>query len=953
MVFGSGKRGQFTIIVILGIVLFFIFTFAIYARTLVIRSQMDAQASKEIQNYINQNSINQYVTSCLDAVADEAIIRASMQNGIFEFDEDEKNTQYVSVYNEIYNRTVNVSVVLFPNNVAKENCVVRLSPPEYPYENTSIYMLEQFYYDNCRFSGSFIKYSGFFGFNNLTKLCNWNGSNKLNSGASSYFYQSCESGTYSQEDSSSIQENMEKFIEGEISNCVDFTVLNERTGANITVQDDESKVEITFGKNNIQVKLNYPLTFETAGKKAIIKMIDFKVEKNIRFKEVYDYVFQMLRKDSTDPGFNMIEDRGNALFYDEYSVKKIKTIHTGENLIDVMEITDNKTKIQGMPLIFYFAVKNRGPALDYIHETSDNKLYDLAYIENETIILMPQGYDPDDDNLTYEYSLWKETYDEYYDFENPNCLGSSIEYVIANCMSNKNEERLHNWTKSGLFLETSKDANYTLIKEDTGFHLVKILIKEYGRQQLKDWQTIRILVFDLPVANITGTNFYEDIDNSLASTEDPYFFDGSSSTVSIGSLSHFIWNDSLEFYVVKQIVYPDSYQSKTLTIPNETNNILYNITNIKPLNFSILGEHNISLTVNTTDGREDMTKIQLNVVQCLPHRNSSNSAFPYNKKPFDFWDAFYANHTCCTDDLMYAGTGVECYRNETYGGDKSFFDFITREPLPPNNQVNYDYGIFTGNYDNDIYFRTFIRNCSGDRGNICNGTAVETRTVVEACADTNSMGGTERCSGPPIDVHGKFIDSNLNPGCTNYLGQNTFEKYAGYSGATGKCNSAGVCSDGTTITGILFPSSGPFKCNATCDGNGGCTVAVDCVCSGECGANDYCNNIPKNILPKLTGKCIYSPFELKCISTCQTETIINVCKNSTFDSCTAYGPCGNHPPGYYLGNGNYCTSICAQIYCRGFEYDILTNSCGSTCTEPNIGCASGYKCTTLHHCVPS
>ena len=81
---GSSK-GQFTIIIILGLVVFFTFVLLFLVRAQQIKAQLNNQVNNQIKDYISQNSINIYVTTCLDAVVNEGITRASMQGGVLNF----------------------------------------------------------------------------------------------------------------------------------------------------------------------------------------------------------------------------------------------------------------------------------------------------------------------------------------------------------------------------------------------------------------------------------------------------------------------------------------------------------------------------------------------------------------------------------------------------------------------------------------------------------------------------------------------------------------------------------------------------------------------------------------------------------------------------------------------------------------------------------------------------
>jgi hypothetical protein len=107
------SKGQFTLFVIVGLVILFAFLF--YARARIITAQLVIQADIQIKNYINQNSINQYVTSCLDAVSDDIFIRAAMQGGTINFTGKTRNSDYIEYFDPVYNRWFNVSIVVDGN----------------------------------------------------------------------------------------------------------------------------------------------------------------------------------------------------------------------------------------------------------------------------------------------------------------------------------------------------------------------------------------------------------------------------------------------------------------------------------------------------------------------------------------------------------------------------------------------------------------------------------------------------------------------------------------------------------------------------------------------------------------------------------------------------------------------------------------------------------------------
>ena len=78
----GGKRGQFTIFVVLGIVLIAAFAFMLFARNIVVQTQLQNKADNIINQVLQTSSIEHYVTSCVNRVTDEAVVRLGLQGGV-------------------------------------------------------------------------------------------------------------------------------------------------------------------------------------------------------------------------------------------------------------------------------------------------------------------------------------------------------------------------------------------------------------------------------------------------------------------------------------------------------------------------------------------------------------------------------------------------------------------------------------------------------------------------------------------------------------------------------------------------------------------------------------------------------------------------------------------------------------------------------------------------------
>ncbi|HEY9706255.1 MAG TPA: hypothetical protein V6C58_27710, partial [Allocoleopsis sp.] len=70
----------------------FVFGFALYARIKIAQASYAQQADVILRDYMSKNSINQYVTSCLDAVVDETFLTTSMQGGLITIEGDNRYT---------------------------------------------------------------------------------------------------------------------------------------------------------------------------------------------------------------------------------------------------------------------------------------------------------------------------------------------------------------------------------------------------------------------------------------------------------------------------------------------------------------------------------------------------------------------------------------------------------------------------------------------------------------------------------------------------------------------------------------------------------------------------------------------------------------------------------------------------------------------------------------------
>jgi len=594
---------------------------------------------------------------------------------------------------------------------------------------------------------------------------------------------------------------------------------------------------------------------------------------------------------------------------------------------DIFQINDSASNIMGNDYYFRFAVENRDPALDWIHKTSpEEQQFDYIIQEGDEIIIEPNGYDPDDnDDLFYFYELWKQDYDEVFNpfccnEINPDssvickndpwkCIEKAPAASLQLCMDDYLQQDTNVWTTSNMYKipnpinpsNTFRSSNYltkttdpgkignnpnsednnpvhypcnkdeqtgewlgTAYSRDLGPHNATVKVCDgHGKC---DWQSVLIMVTDIPRPVISIINDYGTEDASL---EDPFILDASKSNI-FSVVDRYLWKDvipGLEPEFMIDVAYSETENGR-LRIPHPFGD--YDITTIKVAGnfFRQTGPQTLSLTIGSqTDTKE------INVKECIPYR-SADSPYPYNKGD----NPFMGNHACCEDTGTYSDASKICYQDGEYGAIRYFEENkYTGLGMPRLVYWHLDEGLtqdapsLNSNYGNDIFFRKFERHCSGDRGNICSGNGQEDMYPSASCNDLEGHSWQdERCQGPPQDV-----SAASDRPCIDYLPGQTFESVEGVNKmGVGIVN--GYCSDTPKCTnGIDYRLDGPFKCQKAVCEDGHCskpytTDAMKCMCSSaSCssqGADQKCDVFSYDDMVS-GGRCLPSK-EGFCDSTC-------------------------------------------------------------------------------------
>ena len=1013
----GSKRGQFTLFVIVGLVILFVFGFAFYARIQIIQSSMNQQADAQLKDYLNKNAINQYVTSCLDAVVDEVFLNASMTGGRLIINGENPGTPSIEYYDSRLGRTYDVATTIGPNTYEEcpspvpktaDNYIVTQEPGLYPFNcryekldvisrSYKIFGTEKCFND-CTYN-NFWSHSGFFGINKLKPLCDGYGANAPGI-VSNQNFRTCDYYDYR---TNSLQESLQLKISEEIKKCINFTEISKRSPSNISIDENNVKTTVIFGREEFDVRLEYPFTITVRNRQPVTKMVNFTVNRQLPFKELYEYAYELSNTDVTNVIFDMFYDkdkvrsksarRFNVNIYNSNFMINVIRGDASNGYTDLVQVIDTKNNILGVPLTINFGVKNRRPALDYIHEGS-SEMFDLAATEDSMIQINPAGFDPDGEaSLKYTYSGWREDYIEKYNYEDDYCTDPdlmTIEYVLEHCSVKIEPDPNaipaipvpHDWTESDLFVATQKNASYEVGHDDVGFHTVTISVSD--REGLYDLQTVKILVMDLPTAIVDGSNLYDDVDDGYASYEDLYVLDGTSSIAgNIAQLldielSKFEWNDETEPFFHERILIDENTKRKLelpfdLIAPASADimtivNYAFKKNSPYPPEGGVV--HDILFTVTTELGLQDSEILSVQVMQCLPHRNANVPPYPYDTiapAPYtvavgDLNGHLMADHACCADDMTYKDSNEECFTDINYGMYDKFKDYSTIPSVSP--PVPYSKTPKENGYAaaNDIFKQEFNRYCDGKRGNICVGEGKDTITPSKRCDDDNK--GTfdeERCSGPTEAMINGALE-NQETECQNYPAGKTFEKLMNNPGATGYCtgNSREIASGPYTISGKFNDPNKPdnFACYGECDGAGGCTRTTNCICqyTSQGNGNSQCDGLQyKNGLQvPLEQSCDNKGedyFADLCNSACQlVDDPAKICKWSA-DSRTGCNAAEQ-----------YCNGVGVHLYAQknGKNACLIDDktkwtSCGETCgyeSTDNVcrAAKSGEGCSADDQC---
>jgi len=168
-------KGQFTVFVLLGLVLLVVVVLILFFVSTLITAQLQRQGQQAIDDYLESQNINYYVYTCMDAAVQDAVNNFTLQGGVFydgQIDDGiplgNPGNDYIP-YAVIGNDITDVHYAVKADPLCS---VVDLIVPDYPKQRTKLADLQRIYGSTsaCQFNDLFEE-SGFLGLNQFTRLC--------------------------------------------------------------------------------------------------------------------------------------------------------------------------------------------------------------------------------------------------------------------------------------------------------------------------------------------------------------------------------------------------------------------------------------------------------------------------------------------------------------------------------------------------------------------------------------------------------------------------------------------------------------------------------------------------------------------------------------------------------------------------------------------------------------
>ena len=352
-------KSQITMLMIVGLALFIVVSLVLYLSKSAFKKQSQQEIKKVQETAIETQPVKEFVAKCVDKLAKDAVVLLGKQGGYIYASQGGTLVDYAETDEGLF--------FVKYNNL---NAAYNILPPKFnvfPYSfDIPDYPWTTFPYQTPTSNAEI--FDGFFGISNMPPL-------------------------NSSEGPHSIQSQIETFIDNNMASCADFNIFKKQ---GLDIEMNSIKTSVIIGSSDVSVKSKIPITITNPSTKESAEISEFQANINIRLRDMYFLTKELIENDIKNIKFNLKSAKSND---ESVNIKLIENVFSNDDLIIV---TDEKSMINGKPLEYIFARRNRVPALYYNrkHELS----FPHGYIINQSDLLgnyKLHAEDPDEDNLTF------------------------------------------------------------------------------------------------------------------------------------------------------------------------------------------------------------------------------------------------------------------------------------------------------------------------------------------------------------------------------------------------------------------------------------------------------------------------------------------------------------------------------------------------------------------------
>lgn len=318
------KKSQVTIFIILVILLVItVVSLILISRYNIVKTaRQETLETKEIS--LDIQPINKFVTECLSTVSKDALLKIGRQGGYLFTSQGGTLIDYLDTDEGLFYVNFEDSRVVY--NILKPRFPIgKFSPsiPNYPWIT--------FPYEDKNSIEELFRAQGIFGVSNLPNLDNFFGPH-------------------------SMQIQLTTFISNNIDNCLDFSVF-ENQGFSISASD--KKITTDINENDVLFNMNFPMTIENlvSGEKTTLN--EFLVRHGVRLGKLRRFANILIAADISDVKFDIL----NISNFDSFNIEVKKDVYDNDDLII---ITDQKSSFGNSQYKYFFARKNRNPAMLFL-----------------------------------------------------------------------------------------------------------------------------------------------------------------------------------------------------------------------------------------------------------------------------------------------------------------------------------------------------------------------------------------------------------------------------------------------------------------------------------------------------------------------------------------------------------------------------------------------------------